>query len=252
MHSKTSRLLAFSLAAGILGCLLRLALYRFGFDEKNILSATHPLHLVCLALTGFMAVYLWLTVRKLGGSSDPLANFPASTLRITGTLAAACFMVFHATTLTREITAPLSLIRTCLAFVGAGCMALCVLKPTGSGWLHPLCRSIICAFFAVDMLCRYQNWSGNPQLPDYTFQVLACVLLALTSYHRLAFDTGLGNRRGLLFSSLMGIYLCLLCTAGPETRIFYLAGAFWAGSCMCTAIPPAEDPGQETSDDIST
>lgn len=250
MDPKTTRLLTHTLAAGALCMVLRLALYRFGFDEKNILSATHPLQLVCLALAVLMAAYLALTVRTLGGSASPAGNFPGSPLRTLGILAAACFTTIHALTLTRDISASLGLIRMVLAFAGAACMALSTLIPKDFRWLRTVCRGVVCVFFAVDMLCRYQTWSGNPQLADYIFQVPACCLLALLSYQRLAFDTGLGSRRKLLLLCLIGMFLCLICAAGPETQVFYLGGACWAGCCMCTLMPPEERCAKEEPGDV--
>ena len=241
MNAKTTKLLAAVLGAGALGCGLRLVLYRFGFDEKHILSDTHPLHLMTLALTGLMAVYLALSVRHLVGSNDPEANFPRHPLREWGMLAAGCLFALYGVSLARDVNTPLAVIRTVMALGAAFSMVLCALRR-----VHSFCRGLISAFFALDMLCRYQTWSGNPQLADYTFQILACVLLALTSYHRLAFDVGLGKRRMLLWCSLMGSYLCLICAAGPETRVFYLGGALWAGACMCTAEAPVEENEEET------
>ena len=234
MNTKTSRLLTAALSCGILGACLRLLLYRIGFDEKNILSASHPLHLICLGMTALVAVYLLLGIRRLKGSCDPGANFPESILRRMGLLSAACLMTLYALTLTKNIPSLLGLGRMALAFGCAGGMALCALAPRKLRRVLIACRGVICLFFALDMLARYQQWSGNPQLPDYVFQVLACVMLSLCSYQRLAFDTGLGKRRTLLFVSLMALYLSLLCAAGPETPVFYLSGALWAGTCMCT------------------
>ena len=234
MNTKTSWLLPATVSCGILGACLRLLLYRIGFDEKNILSASHPLHQACLVITVLLAVSLLLQVRRLKGSSDPNLNFPKSRLRGVGLLSAACLMTLHAMTLTEKIPSLLALVRMILAFGCAGSMALCALLPRKLRRAQILCRGVITLFFALDMLARYQQWSGNPQLPDYVFQVLACVMLSLCSYQRLAFDTGLGKRRTLLFVSLMALYLSLLCAAGPETPVFYLSGALWAGTCMCT------------------
>lgn len=248
MYPKTNKLLRHTLAAGALGFALRLVLYRVGFDDKNILSAAHPLHLVCLTLTAGMAVYLALALRGLKGSGDPAANFPASPLRSLLMLLAAAFTAFHALTVAREGAATMNLIRTALSFTAAIGMGLCALTPQRFSGLSTACRGIVCVFFAAEMLCRYQSWSGNPQLSDYTFQVFACALLALLSYQRLAFDTGLGKRRSLLWCCLMGLFLCLVCAAGPETRIFYLGGGGWAASCLCSILPPAEVPQEEAPD----
>ena len=241
MNAKTSRLLAAALSCGILGACLRLLLYRIGFDDKNILSATHPLHRICLWMTALLAIYLLLVVRRLKGSNDPGQNFPKSTLRQMGLLSAGCLMTLHGLTLTENIASLLALIRMVLAFGSACGMAACALLPGKLRRVHIFSRGVICLFFTLDMLARYQNWSGNPQLPDYFFQVLACVMLSLCSYQRLAFDTGLGKRRMLLFTSLMAMYLSLLCAAGPETPIFYLGSTLWAGSCMCIPEPPVQE-----------
>ncbi len=240
MNSKTSKLLRTVLGAGALGFCLRTVLYRVGFDEKNILSSTHPLHLICLALTVSVAVYLLREIRELDGSNDPAVNFPESPLRSLGIFVAACLIAVHSVTLARDVPSPLEAARMVLALGSALSMVLCALVPGRFQGLHNFCHGLISGFFALDMLCRYQNWSGNPQLPDYVFQVFACVLLALSSYHRLAFGTGLGKRQALLFCSLMGLFLCLVCVAGPDSRPFYLGGALWSGACMCTIQPPAE------------
>lgn len=238
MGSKTRNLICAALGAGALTLGLRLQLYRVGFDHKHILSSSHPLHLICLALAGIMAVALAFAVRKLGGSSHPRRNFPAHPLRSLSLMAAGCLMGAHGATLFREAEATLAYIRAALSLAAAGSMILGVLVPRRKLGLQGLFHGIITLFFALDLLCRYRNWSGNPQLPDYVLQIFSCLLLSLCSYHRLAFDAGLGKRRSLLWCSLMALYLSFACVSGPETETFYLGGAFWAASCICTGKPP--------------
>ena len=240
MHKQTAKLIFPALGAGVLTLGLRLHMYKVGFDHKNILSSYHPLHLICLGIAILMALYLALAVRKLNGSKHPRRNFPAHPLRDLATIAAGCLMAMHGIALFQEAAAILPRIRAGLALAAAGAMLLSPFvprnKPTPQGLLH----GIITVFFAVDMLCRYRDWSGNPQLPDYVFQIFGCIGLCLCSYHRLAFDVELGKRRMLLWCSMMGLYLCVACVSGPETEIFYLGGSLWAGSCLCTPKPPAD------------
>lgn len=240
MHFKTAKLLCAALSAGALSLCLRLQLYRTGFDEKNILSSSHPLHLICLALAGIMAICLLICVRKLDGSNHPRHNFPGHPLRTLATAAAGCFTVLHGIALFREADALLSYIRSGLALGAACAMLLCPLVPRRQLTLQGFLHGIITLFYALDMLCRYRDWSGNPQLPDYVLQIFACLLLSLCSYHRLAFDVGLGKRRSLLFCSPMALYLSLACVSGPETQFFYLGGALWGAGCICTGKPPAD------------
>lgn len=238
--------LMFSLLAGALGFCLRTVLYRVGFDEKNILSSSHPLHLCCLGLTLLTAVYLLTALRKLGGSIDPVRNFPRSPLRSFSLFCAGCLLAVHCVSLLPDSRALPELLRTILALSSAFSLILWAFLPARFTTIPGLCPWLCCVFFMLNGLCRYSVWSGNPQLPDYVFQVLACVLLILTSYHRLAFGTGLGRRRKLLFCGLMSIFLCLMCAAGPEAPLFYLSGAFWAAACLCTFQPPADLNGEET------
>ena len=240
MRFKTAKLIFPALGAGALTLGLRLYLYRTGFDHKNILSSSHPLHLICLGLVVLTALYLALAVWKLDGSGKARRNFPAHPLRSLAILAAGCLIVLHGITLFREATAILPRIRAGLALGAACSMVLCLFVPRKKLMLQSLLHGIVTVFFSVDMLCRYRDWSGNPQLPDYVFQIFACILLCLCSYHRLAFDAELGKRRMLLWTSMMALYLSLACVSGPETEIFYLGGALWAGSCLCTTKPPAD------------
>ena len=231
---QTNQNLLLTAGAGLLGLLLRVLLYRTGFDGKGILSASNPLHLICLGLTAAMAVYLFFRVRRTAGSAEN------HTLRLpAGVLAGVLLLLYGIGQLT-ALSGPLTALRCALALAGALAMVLSVCIRVRSGTMHMVCHGLICVFFALDMLCRYRGWSGNPQLPDYCFHVLAGVCLSLCSYHRLALDTGLGKHRSHSFACLMALYLCLLCLAGPESREFYLGGALWAAACLFT--PEKEEP----------
>ena len=228
-------------AGGVLGLMLRTALYRSGFDDRGILSASHPLHLVCLALTAAMALYLAVQARKLPEQSR---DYPR--LRKALGLGAGCLLLMHAVALLRQSLAPLDLLRCALTGAAAIAMALCAL-----GTRHPAaCHGLVCAAFAADMLGRYRQWSGNPQLPDYVFHVLAGVVLSLCAYQTLALHTGLGKPKLQKFWGLLGLFLCILCLSGPEPQAFYLSGGLWAAVCLLSIVPPAEEPSQEEETDV--
>ncbi len=241
MNLKQYKPVIFALSAGVLGFCLRLTLYRTGFDEKNILSSSHRLHVACLILTVLVAVYLILTVRRKKTADAPVEIFPDSPLRNLAALVSACLMGGYALSLRRELCSPLEIARMALALGSTVSMVHCALPRMPRKGIHGVLLAFINIFFAADMLCRYQGWSGNPQLPDYTLQVVASALLALCSYHRLAFCTGLGKAWAMKLCGLMGLYLCIVCAAGPETPGFYLGGAFWAFNCLCGIRPREEE-----------
>lgn len=240
------------LGSGFLGMILRIILYRTGFDEKGILPASHPLHLACLVLTAGVLVWLALRLRKQE------AEIPGnSALRFLSGLAAGCFLLVHSLPLfaqalsgltqIRRIRELLPLIQWVLTLGAAGAMVVCVLPGQNNRNIPPVCHGIICAAFAADMLSRYRVWSGNPQLPDYVFHVLAGAALSLGTYQTLALYTGLGRRKLQQFFCLSGLLLCVLCLAGPEPRAYYLGGALWSALCLLTPVPPEEN-AQEAPD----
>jgi len=227
--------------AGLLGFLLRTLLYRTGFDEKGILSASHPLHLACLVLALATGICLAFWARKPGQSrGNPR-------LRLLLGLLAGCLLLPQGWALLRQAASPLTLIRSVLALAAALAMAVCAF-PGASGFQATSCYGLICIAYGADMLGRYRDWSGNPQLPDYVFHVLAGVALTMTAYQTLALHTGLGKPRLHCFFCLLALFLCLLCLAGPESRGFYLSGALWGAACLITTAPPEpeEIPQEET------
>ncbi len=235
---KILSLLIQCLIPGLLGLLLRGILYRTGFDDKGILSSSHPLHLACCALVPVTVAWLLFRLSALRKRDFRPGN-AAGLLRILGGILAGVLMGCSTLALLRNTNGLLTQVRALLAMTAALAMPLCVYAPRQWNLPRLAGRALICLYFSVDMLTRYQDWSGNPQLPDYTFHVLALVCLSLCSYHRLAFCTGIGNRKAHAFFSLMAMVLCIMCTAGPESPVFYLSGALWAGAGMCTLTPPA-------------
>lgn len=235
---KILKLLTLCLIPGLLGLLLRYLLYRFGFDEKGILSSSHPLHLICVVLAAATAIGL-LPGLKVMKKRDFRPGRAASLCRILGGILAGSLMACSAVVFFGEGAGLLTRIRAVLALIAALAMPISIYAPREMKLPRLAGRALICLYFVLDMLSRYRTWSGNPQLPDYVFHVPALVCLSLCSYHRLAFCSGIGKRKAHAFFSLMAMVLCLMCLAGPETKLFYLSGALWAGAGMCTLTPPA-------------
>ena len=107
-------------------------------------------------------------------------------------------------------------------------------------------HAILCVFCIIHLLNQYRVWSGNPQLPDYLFQVFACISLTLTAYYRTAFDLGMGRRRLYLFSNLMAVYLCFLSLVGSGDGRFYFGGGVWALANLCVLDPPPRQVKPDT------
>lgn len=226
------------LLAGFTGFTARAVLYRIGVDGQGLLPRFHILHLLCILLTILVAGYLLLRVRKLDGYAGREENFPLNLWRVAVGLPSFCLLMMHAFALTSDMGNILSLIRVIMAFSAGTAVALCGYLPTKNRRPPMLLHGVICLFFVTEMICRYQVWSGNPQLPDYCFHLLACAFLTISAYQRTAFDAGMGNRRAHIFCSLIAIFLCMLSLIGPEQYEFYLGSISWVGASICTLDPP--------------
>lgn len=213
---------ALALGMGAVGALARVALYR-QVPEGGLLPRLHPLNLLCWALVVAYAIALIPAIRKVKPASEFHRGFPNETRLLPLAVFAAgglLVTVFQGL----DLKSKLHLAWMILGFVS-------VPVPVIIGWLRTKGKnpvswlySILCLFYAVHLICCYQNWSGNPQIADYSFQLLACCALILASYQRSAFCAGLGQRRVHLFCSLMSGMLCAMCWVHSDFPWLYLTG----------------------------
>lgn len=221
---------------GLTGFALRLILYRVGFDEQGLLPRMHPLQLMCvlLVLGAALAGIFLLKVQKFDYRPARFLNPWGRTLlapAVSAALIAHAYRLYAASlqpSIAPAVMDSLYWARLVLALGAAAAVAailwMNVRKPGISLFLH----CVVCLFFTVDMLCRYQYWSGNPQLADYLLQVFACVCFTFCSYSRMAFWGQIHNPRLHGLAGYLGLVLGLVCAAGPDTPIFYLGGACWS------------------------
>lgn len=232
---------------GFVCVLLRLGLYALE-EPSGLLPRSHPFHIATLliALVTVTAVVRFVLPLKEAGEYAP--NFPADRLASTGSCFAALWMLPAAFTIGEQAADKLGLVCMALAFATIPCL-LCIgiFRFTGRR-PYFLIHGLLCLFFAVHIICRYQDWSSNPQIADYLFGLLACVFLTLTAYYRAGFDLDAGKRRKLLLAGLLAGFFCICSLAGEGEKRFYLSGALWALTDLC-AIHPA--PTQEEQHDVS-
>lgn len=235
---------------GGLGFLLRWLLYRVGVDEKGLLMSSHPAEVLLWILTAATAVLIVSMVWRLEGSNKYADNFQVSADSAIGAFALAIGIVI---TLLGDGAAMTTLEKLRKA---AGFLAAAAAVPAGVSRLQGkrpffAYHSLICVFFAIHMVSRYQAWSGDPQLQDHVFNLFACVALTLFAYHQAAFDVGSGKRRMQLAMGLLAVYTCLVVLANTEHWVLYLTGAIWAGTNLCSLEPvprPQKTDGPEGKD----
>ena len=229
---------AMVLSLSILILSLYRRLYAVAVDAKGLLIANHPLT-VCLwvaVLAG--AALIVLTVRKLGGSDVYEDNFAPSGPALVG------HVYMGLTVLLMAALYPLSMGGT----VGLIWKVLGMLSGIGMVWAG-FCRKKgrmpffgvhagLTAFLMIYLFSRYQGWSGNPQLMDYVFELLALVSLVLFSYQCAAFEADMGNRRLHLIMGLAVLLLWGPASFRGQVPGLYFGGAIWAVTNLCRLMPP--------------
>lgn len=243
---KYNQLPLFALLCGSLGALLRLWLYGTGLDEEGLLTAAHPAGILVLILTALTIVALLWFLRHFSTQGKYSRQFPASVLGSMGSFAGAAGILLAALLELIRRESALSVLTGLLGVAAAVAMVmtgLCRFKGMRPNFLF---HTVICLFFVVWLISRYQSWSADPQLHDYCFQLLATVCAMLFGYHRAALDLKSGNRRAMVTVGLLGTYFCCLSVAASDAALFYAAIGAWMvtnlGVLDISAPASGEDP----------
>ena len=96
---------------------------------------------------------------------------------------------------------------------------------------------LICLWFLLLLICQYRQWSAQPQLQLYAFQLLATVFLMVSTYQRACFHASMGNRQSYTFFRLAATYFCIVALPGSEFWPLYLCTAIWSATDLCNLTP---------------
>lgn len=224
-------------SAGMLGLVLRLALYATGFDGRNLLIPGHWANVGLCVLTAITIPVLFILSRGLADSDTPVEECPASPIAALGASLAGCAILY---TGIREFSSwtRIDLITSVLAVAaGVSLLILAVFRFRGDKPM-PLLHGLVSLFFAIRMVQRYRFWSADPQLQDYCFCLGAYVAMMLAAYHHAASDAGMTSRKALWFYSLTGVFLCCLSVKSLADTWLLLCCALWVFTNMPRPIPP--------------
>lgn len=226
---KPNLLKLLTLSAGLLGLMLRLVLYATGIDNKGLLASGHWAGTTVWILTAGVILGLLVLTRSITGPSQYPIAYPRSIPAGLGCLVLAVAVLLSCL---GEIASPPdsmgTLIRWVLGFLTVVALAgLCVCRIAGAKPVF-LLHGLVCVYFAVRMVTQYQQWSSDPQIQDYAFNLLALVALMLTAYQHAAFDADMGSHKAAWLMGLAAVYLCLTAVRGAGDTWFLPASALWA------------------------
>lgn len=225
------------LGLGGLGLSLRAWLYGTGLDASNLLIKGHPAGMllwpVCLIALGLLA---W-QCRNFTGQAKHSVLFPKSLPAAIGCWAAAVGILITALGDLMEHRDLLHILCSIMGLVSfpaliyAGYCRMKDLRP--SFLLH----TAVCIFFALRLACMGRDWSSEPQIQDFLFQLLAHVSLMLSAFYRACFDQNIGKRPTFVFFNLLAVFSCCLAIPASGLSLLYLTTGFWIYTNLCTLSP---------------
>lgn len=231
-----NRLPFFTLAAGILGLLLRVWLFATGMDEKGLLVSRHPGAILSWALAAAAMAVLFFCTRGLRAFSSQKTHKASAMGFIGSVIAAAGIAVTELSAILTQIDT-FSLISGILGVVSSICLcaiSMSYLKGKLPAFGLPC---VVVVYFLFHLVYQYRLWSWTSQLQIYAFPLIASVFLMLSSYHRCAINTPLGNWGNCLFFSQTAALFCFLAIPGKGS-LFYSAMAIWMLLTPCSLDVP--------------
>lgn len=220
-------------AGGIAVMLLRIWLLNAGWDDRGLLVTGHLGYI----LSYVIAVALPVALFVLMGKGKRNLRFSPSILTAVGFFALAAGLGVAAWKLLSSITLVMQTATGIFGIAGALCALVAGIYALKGFRTHPLFFCPGALFFACFLFCRYQQWSAEPELQLYVFQLLAAVLSMISLYQRSALGVNIGSGKMYLLWSRTAVLMCLAAVPGSQIPVLWIAMAvfFALDGCEETA-----------------
>lgn len=224
-----------TLLAGGIGLLLRVWLHSTR-DSGGFVARSHVSGVLLLVLTAVVLVGLFLACRYFREANKYSYNFPPSPVSALGSAMGALGIVIVSVTELVTAATPVELFTALIGLLGAGALGFCAYSRWKGEQLSALFYGVVCVYLMLRLFCMYRTWCADPQLEDYTFELLALAGGMLAVYHRATFNADFGSRRMYAFFNLATVYFCCVSLVGGST-VFYLAMGVWMLTDLCRLRP---------------
>lgn len=232
-----------ALAAGLIGCALRVAVYISGTDGKGLPVAGHWSQSGLLVLTAAAFTFFLLLTRTVEGPAEFSGDGLRSLSGGIGSLIAA--FAFFLAGIPHTMGSAFQTAAAVLRF--ASVLSLCIVAFCRFTGRKPffLLHGIVCLWLAMRMVSLYRLWSSDPQLIDYGFYLGAYIAMMLTCYQLAAFDAGCGSHQKLWFWGLVSVYLCAVSLSGNQEPLILLLCMIWILTSLRRPAPAGAAPAPE-------
>lgn len=217
-----------SVALGLLGLTLYLAMAIFARDGKGLVAAHHPLAVAAVAaMAGSLAFSLYAALTMTDGKGYA-QSFPGSNSACLGHGLAGLGIVLTVLTTQPAMAGKLASLWRLLGLVSAPCLMTAGLLRREGKKPSFLTHLVPAVFLMVHIVSNYRAWSSEPQVMNYLFPLFAIVCMLLYVFYHSAFDVGLEWRQKLTFFAYASVCLGLAAIPGSGYPWLYLGCSLWA------------------------
>lgn len=242
MEQKLGRMpvMIVTLLAADAAYILRLNQLRNLYDETGRVVAgagKGPLTWLCLVLVVAFGLYAW----SLRGRKKCTALSGRGPVVFACTLAAAAGLLLGCVAMVRDLENSYDVLLAAGGVITALCWVVVALDRFRGREIHPLLLMIPALFYAIRLLLDFRNWSRDPMILDYCFDLLALICITCATFHLggFCFDKG---RRGLtVFFCCCGIVFGAASIAAGRMRELAMTGGaiLWLAANLWVLLRPA-------------
>ena len=187
-----------------------------------------PLTWLCVAVTVLFAVASRL-LRPRKKSHALLGRGPAVMVCTRG---AALGMILGCVAMVRDLENQYDLLLAAGGLVTAVCWVVVALDRVRGRQLPAALFMIPTLFYAVRLIFDFRNWSRDPMILDYCFDLLAMICIMCATFHLGGFCFDKGKRRLTVFYCCCGIVFGAVAIAGGRMRELAMTGGamLWLGA----------------------
>jgi hypothetical protein len=214
---------------GLATMLLRFWLLGSGVDDRGLLVTGHLGYILSYVLCLALPVSLQLL---LGRGKHPL-HFAPTIFAAVGFFVQAVGFGIAAWTLLSYTTLVMRTATGIFGIIAAFCALVAGIYAMKGYRTHPLFFCPGTLFFACFLFCRYQQWSAEPELQRYVFQLLAAVFSMISLFQRSALGARMGSGKRYVLWSRSTILFCLAAIPGSQLPLLWLtmAASFALDGC---------------------
>lgn len=219
---------------GVAAMVLRFWLLKSGVDDRGLLVTGHLGYILSYVLGLVLPIALFFVL----GKGKPALHFAPMPLASVGFFVQAIGFGLAAWTLLSYTTLAMRTVTGIFGIAAALCALVAGIYAIRGYRTHPLFFCPGALFFACFLFCRYQQWSAEPELQRYVFQLAAAVLSMFALYQRSALGVNMGSSRQYLVWSRSAILLCLAAIPGSQLPLLWLCMAMSFALDCCEETNP--------------